>query len=128
MAEPLHQFKAEFFKALAHPTRIRILERLRDGEGTVGELQRVLGLDQSAVSQQLAVLRRQAIVEAEKRGATVRYRVRDETLFQLLDVARLMFNNRLTVSQDLLRALRAEDRAGRVPRADTGRPRRPVRR
>ncbi len=128
MAEPLHQFKAEFFKALAHPTRIRILERLRDGEGTVGELQRVLGLDQSAVSQQLAVLRRQAIVEAEKQGATVRYRVRDETLFQLLDVARQMFNNRLTVSQDLLRALQAEDRAGRVSRADAGRPRRPIRR
>jgi DNA-binding transcriptional ArsR family regulator len=128
MAEPLHEFKAEFFKALAHPTRIRILERLRDGEGTVGELQRVLGLDQSAVSQQLAVLRRQAIVEAEKQGATVRYRVRDETLFQLLDVARQMFNNRLTVSQDLLRALQAEDRAARIPRADAGRPRRPVRR
>jgi ArsR family transcriptional regulator len=120
MTEPLHHFKAEFFKALAHPTRIRILERLRDGEGTVGELQRVLGLDQSAVSQQLAVLRRQAIVEAEKQGAMVRYRVRDETLFQLLDAARQMFNNRLTVSQDLLRALRAEDRAGRT--------RRPVRR
>jgi ArsR family transcriptional regulator len=128
MAEPLHQFKAEFFKALAHPTRIRILERLRVGQGTVGELQRVLGLDQSAVSQQLAVLRREAIVEAEKQGVTVRYRVRDETLFQLLDVARRMFDNRLTVSQNLLRALRAEDRAGRVPRGDAGRRRRAARR
>ena len=123
MTEPLHQFKAEFFKALAHPTRIRILERLRVGEGTVGELQRVLGVDQSAVSQQLAVLRRQAIVEAEKQGATVRYRVRDTTLFQLLDVARQMFNNRLTVSQALLRALRAEDRAGRIARLAAGRTR-----
>ncbi len=127
MAEPLHQFKAEFFKALAHPTRIRILERLRDGEGKVGELQRVLGLDQSVVSQQLAVLRRQGIVEAEKQGATVRYRVRDEGLFELLDVARRMFDRRLTMTQALLRQLRAEDR-GKPGRPDTARGRRPGRR
>jgi len=127
MAEPLHEFKAEFFKALAHPTRIRILERLRDGEGTVGELQRALGLDQSVVSQQLAVLRRQGIVEAEKQGATVHYRVRDEGLFQLLDVARQMFDRRLTLTQALLRQLRAEDR-GKAGRADAARGRRPGRR
>lgn len=127
MAEPLHQFKAEFFKALAHPTRIRILERLRDGEGKVGELQRVLGLDQSVVSQQLAVLRRQGIVEAEKQGATVRYRVRDEGLFELLDVARRMFDRRLTMTQALLRQLRAEDR-GKPGRPDAARGRRPGRR
>jgi DNA-binding transcriptional ArsR family regulator len=83
MPERLQEFKAEFFKALAHPTRIRILERLRDADGTVGDLQRALGLDQSVVSQQLAVLRRQGLVEAEKQGATVRYGVRDATLFQL---------------------------------------------
>jgi DNA-binding transcriptional ArsR family regulator len=118
MPDTLQDFKAEFFKALAHPTRIRILERLREGEGTVGELQRVLGLDQSVVSQQLAVLRRQGIVEAEKQGATVRYGVRDATLFALLDVARQIFNNRLTMTQALLRELRAE----------IGRPRRPGRR
>ncbi len=126
MAEPLHEFKAEFFKALAHPTRIRILERLRDGEGTVGELQRALGLDQSVVSQQLAVLRRQGIVEAEKQGATVRYRVRDEGLFQLLDAARQMFDRRLTLTQALLRQLRAEAR-GNAGRADAARARRPAR-
>jgi DNA-binding transcriptional ArsR family regulator len=108
MAEPLHEFKADFFKALASPTRIRILERLRLGEATVGELQRALDLDQSAVSQQLAVLRRQGIVDAAKHGATVRYRVHDETLFQLLDAARAMFDNRLTKTQALLRQLRAE--------------------
>jgi len=126
MAEPLHEFKAEFFKALAHPTRIRILGRLREGEGTVGELQRALGLDQSVVSQQLAVLRRQGIVAAEKQGATVRYRVRDEGLFQLLDVARQMFDRRLTMTQALLRQLRAEHR-GKAGRADAARSRRPGR-
>src|SRR5215472_10815002 len=98
MVERLHEFKAEFFKALAHPTRIRILEQLRNAEATVGDLQRTLGLDQSVVSQQLGVLRRQGLVEAEKQGATVRYGVRDTALFQLLDVARQIFNNRLAIS------------------------------
>ncbi len=115
MGEDLQRFKAEFFKALAHPTRIRILERLRAGAGTVGELQRALELDQSVVSRQLGVLRRQGIVEAAQQGAAVRYAVRDATLFQLLDVARLIFNNRLSTTQTLLRQLRAE--AGRPRRA-----------
>jgi DNA-binding transcriptional ArsR family regulator len=128
MPERLQEFKAEFFKALAHPTRIAILERLRDGEGTVGELGRALGLEQSIVSQQLGVLRRQGIVEAEKQGAAVRYRVRDANLFQLLDVARQIFNNRLAVTQALLRELRAEDRGGRAIRPDGARSRRAGRR
>jgi ArsR family transcriptional regulator len=122
MTEPLHQFKAEFFKALAHPSRIRLLERLRFGEATVGDLQRALGLDQSVVSQQLSVLRSQSIVEATKQGASVRYRVQDQALFDLLDVARRMFNNRLTTTQTLLRQLRAEDRAARPGRAASRRP------
>jgi DNA-binding transcriptional ArsR family regulator len=122
MTEPLHQFKAEFFKALAHPTRIRILERLRLGDATVGDLQRALDLDQSAVSQQLGVLRREHIVVAQKQGASVRYEVRDETLFVLLDAARRMFNNRLTTTQSLLRQLRAEDRAARPGRGARRRP------
>jgi DNA-binding transcriptional ArsR family regulator len=122
MTEPLHQFKAEFFKALAHPTRIRILERLRLGDATVGDLQRALDLDQSAVSQQLGVLRREHIVVAQKQGASVRYEVRDETLFVLLDAARRMFNNRLTTTQSLLRQLRAEDRAARPGRGVRRRP------
>jgi ArsR family transcriptional regulator len=122
MAEPLHRFKAEFFKALAHPTRIRILERLRAGEAAVSDLQRALGLDQSAVSQQLAVLRAQGIVATHKLGASVRYRVPDEALFDLLDAARRLFDNRLTLSQTLLRQLRAESRGARPARSPVRRP------
>jgi ArsR family transcriptional regulator len=122
MTEPLHQFKAEFFKALAHPTRIRILERLRGGEAAVSDLQRALGLDQSAVSQQLAVLRSQGIVAAQKAGASVRYRVPDEALFDLLDTARRLFDNRLTLNQALLRQLRAERRPTRPARPAARRP------
>ena len=73
----LQTFKAEFFKALAHPVRIRILEILVSGERSVQELQEALDLDQPTVSQQLAVLRAKNIVKARKEGTTVRYIVRD---------------------------------------------------
>jgi DNA-binding transcriptional ArsR family regulator len=106
----LQAFKADFFKALAHPIRIRILEILRRGERSVHELQMRLGLDQSTVSQQLAVLRAKNIVAAQKEGTTVRYRIRDPLVGDLLDVARRIFNNQLTGTQTMLRALRQEAR------------------
>src|ERR1044071_2638667 len=99
MNQPLHQFKAEFFKALGHPARLVILENLRTGEKSVNELQAALGIDQSSVSQQLAVLRGKNIVESRKQGTVVYYRVRDPMVFQLLDVAREIFNNHLIDTQ-----------------------------
>ena len=107
---PLQAFKAEFFKALAHPIRIRILELLLTGARTVNELGTALELDQPTVSQQLAVLRQKHVVEARKEGITVRYTVRDPQLRDLLDVARLIFNNQLTGTQTMLRELRRESR------------------
>ena len=106
----LQSFKAEFFKALAHPVRIRLLEVLRHGERSVQELQARLGLDQSIVSQQLAILRAKHIVTARKEGTTVRYEVRDPLVGDLLDVARRVFNNQLAGTQNMLRALRQEAR------------------
>jgi len=106
----LQSFKAEFFKALAHPVRIHILEMLREGEQSVQELQGALGLDQSTVSQQLAVLRAKHVVRARKEGTTVRYAVVDPSIGDLLDVARRIFNNQLTGTQTLLRALSREGR------------------
>jgi DNA-binding transcriptional ArsR family regulator len=81
----LQSFKAEFFKALAHPIRIRILEMLRAHDRSVQELQALLDLDQSTASQQLAVLRAKNIVTARKEGTTVRYAVRDALVGDLLD-------------------------------------------
>ena len=104
----LQAFKAEFFKALAHPVRIRILEILRHGSRSVQELQVALALDQAAVSQQLAVLRAKNVVGARKEGTTVRYTVRDPRVGELLDVARRIFNSQLAGSQTMLRALRRE--------------------
>src|SRR5678809_1250304 len=84
----LQLFKAQFFRALAHPTRIRILEILVNGQRTVQQLQEELTLDQPLVSQQLAVLRHQGIVLARKEGLSVRYALRDPLIGALLDVSR----------------------------------------
>ena len=108
----LQMFKAEFFRALAHPTRIRVLEILMRWGRTVQELQEALALDQPIVSQQLAVLRNHGIVAAQKEGLSVRYTLRDPVVGDLLDVARRIFNNRLTNTQGLLRELQRESRRG----------------
>jgi DNA-binding transcriptional ArsR family regulator len=106
--EGLRQFKAEFFKALAHPMRIRILELLREGPLSVGQLREAVGAPASSISQQLAVLRSRNIVATDRRGTTVIYHVRDAGLFELLDVARRIFNGHLADTIDLLRLVEAE--------------------
>ena len=107
---PLQAFKAEFFKALAHPLRIRILELLIGGERSVLELQRALDAEQPIVSQQLAVLRAKRIVRARKEGTTVRYAVGDPEIRALLEAARRIFNNQLIGSRSMLRELARERR------------------
>jgi ArsR family transcriptional regulator len=115
----LQAFKAAFFKALAHPVRIRILELLVRGDRSVLELQEALQLDQPVVSQQLAVLRASNVVSGSKSGLSVRYSVRDPLIADLLDVARRMFNNHLVGTQDMLRTLQRERRQRRR-RVDAG--------
>jgi len=110
MYSNLQVFKAEFFRALAHPIRIRILESLGKNERSVQELQRLLDLDQPVVSQQLAVLRGKGIVAARKSGSTVRYALRDPLVTQLLETAREIFNHHLVGTQDMLKELRKEAR------------------
>ncbi len=108
----LQTFKARFFRALAHPVRIKILEILTRGDRSVQELQETLGLDQPVVSQQLAVLRNQGIVTSQKQGMSVRYALRDRTIEELLDVARRIFNNHLVDTGGMLRELQREARRG----------------
>jgi DNA-binding transcriptional ArsR family regulator len=109
-AEDLQAFKAAFFRALAHPVRIRILEILVRGERSVQELQETLGVDQPVVSQQLAVLRATNIVSGKKEGVSVRYTVRDPLIGKLLETARQIFNNHLVGTKDLLKELQREHR------------------
>jgi DNA-binding transcriptional ArsR family regulator len=109
----LQNLKAEFFKALGHPTRVRILEILRHGSHSVQDLQQALALDQSVVSQHLSRLRAKNIVEARKEGTTVRYSVRDPAVGELLDVARRIFSRHLEGTQTMLRELQREQRVAR---------------
>jgi DNA-binding transcriptional ArsR family regulator len=106
----LQIFKTEFFRALAHPIRIRILEILCDGDRSVQELQDELKVDQPLVSQQLAVLRGKNIVTSRKLGTTVKYAIRDPLVGDLLKTARLIFENHLKETQTMLRELRKEGR------------------
>jgi ArsR family transcriptional regulator len=106
MKQEYHDFKAEFFKTLAHPVRLEILDHLRSGEKNVSELQALLDLDQSTVSQQLARLRRSNIVGSRKQGTVVYYTVQDPTIFDLLDVAQEIFSNHVIGTQTILDARR----------------------
>ena len=106
----LQTFKADFFRALGHPVRIRLVEELSQGERTVAELQQALRIPQPLVSQQLAVLRGRELVSTRKSGANVVYALRDPLLADLLAVARRIFDNRLTDTTAMLRALRREAR------------------
>jgi ArsR family transcriptional regulator len=98
----LGRFKAEFFKALAHPLRIAVLDALRNGELGVNGLSHLLKVEQSNLSQQLAILRARNIVVGRKEGLNVYYSVRDATVFKLLDVAKEIFNNHLIDVRDML--------------------------
>jgi ArsR family transcriptional regulator len=101
----ISQFKAAFFKALAHPLRIRILDALRQGEVGVNDLSARLNVEQSNLSQQLAILRGRNVVVGRKDGNSVFYSVADPQIFKLLDVARNIFNNHLVDVKDLLSQL-----------------------
>jgi ArsR family transcriptional regulator len=101
----LSQFAAEFFRALAHPVRTRILDELRWGEVGVTGLCLRLKVEQSTLSQQLAVLRNRSIVVGRKDGQSVLYSVRDPEIFELLDIAKKIFNNHLVDMQDVLSQL-----------------------
>jgi DNA-binding transcriptional ArsR family regulator len=101
----LAKFKAEFFKALAHPLRIRVIDALRKGEIGVNDLCSLLEVEQSTLSQQLALLRSRNIVVGRKEGQNVYYSIRDTAIFRLLDVAKEIFNNQLVSVQDMLSQL-----------------------
>lgn len=99
----LQDFKAELFKALANPVRIRIIELLRaEGSLTVGEIQTRVGVEPANASQHLAILRGQGIVEARKEGTSAWYSIADPECFAILDAGRTMFERRLAAQASLL--------------------------
>jgi DNA-binding transcriptional ArsR family regulator len=104
-ARPAHEVKANLFRVLGHPARVRILELLRDGERSVGALQAELELDSGGTSQHLAALRRIGLVESRREGTSVFYRVDDEHVFDLLAAGRSIVGRRLAEQQSILREL-----------------------
>jgi ArsR family transcriptional regulator len=107
MRQQLSEFKADFFKALAHPLRISILDALRDGELTVNEISQRFEVEQANASQQLAVLRNRNIVVTRKDGANVYYSVSDKSIFKLLDAAKEIFNHHLVGVRSMLEEIHA---------------------
>jgi DNA-binding transcriptional ArsR family regulator len=108
MTQELRRFKAEIFQALAHPTRIAIVELLRNGELSAGQLIEQLGLEQANASQHLAVLRGKQIVVNRKEGNQVFYSLRDKALIEVLDILKRYFYSQLTQTASMLKEIRAD--------------------
>ena len=104
-ARPVHEVKANLFRVLGHPARVRILELLRDDERSVGALQAELGLDSGGTSQHRAALRRSGGVESRREGTSVYYRVADARVFDLLAAGRDVITQQLAEQQSILREL-----------------------
>jgi DNA-binding transcriptional ArsR family regulator len=108
MTTPLHQLKAEFFKTLGHPLRIRVLEMLSVREHSVGEMLLELDVEASHLSQQLAVLRRPGLVAARREGSTVSYSLTNPQVAELLAVARHILTTVLSDQLELLGDLQVQ--------------------
>ena len=113
MQDALRQFKADFFQALAHPTRIAIVEQLRDGELSAGALIERLGIEQANASQHLAVLRAKNILVNRRSGNQVFYSVRDPLIIDVLDIMRRYFHKHMN---DILATLKSIDKPTRIHR------------
>lgn len=116
---PIADAKADLFKALAHPARVRVLELLAEREHSIGELAEQAGLELSHLSQQVTVLRRAGIVDSRRVKSTVFCSLRDPQTAELLAVARRMLSKNLRQGQELLAALDGADDA--VSLADSAR-------
>jgi len=109
VSRPLYQAKADFFKTLGHPARIRVLELLAIRERAVSELLPEIGIEPAHLSQQLAVLRRAGLVVSHKEGSTVFYSLTSPQVAELLAVARRILTELVTVQVELLADLRATE-------------------
>ena len=107
MPTPVYEVKAQFFKTLGHPARIRVLEVLAGGARSVSELQPDVGIEASHLSQQLSVLRKAGVVEAERQGSSMIYSVTDPQVFELLSVAKQIITTSLSGAEDMLADLDA---------------------
>jgi len=109
MPNPLRRFKAEIFQALAHPTRIAIVEALRHGEMSAGQLIEELEVEQANASQHLAILRAKQIVVNRKEGNQVFYSLRDPVLVEVLDILKRYFYAHLSQTMSMLEEIQLDE-------------------
>jgi DNA-binding transcriptional ArsR family regulator len=112
--ESLRRFKAGVFRALAHSTRIGIVEQLRFGELSVGELCQRLDIEQANASQHLAILRSKHLVETRKDGNQIFYRLRDPLLGEMLESLRRFYVSHMQETWAMLQV--EEQTAADTPR------------
>jgi DNA-binding transcriptional ArsR family regulator len=115
VSTPLYQLKAEFFKTLGHPARIRVLELLSEREHAVAEMLPEVGIEAAHLSQQLAVLRRANLVVTRKEGSNVYYSLTSPHVAELLRVARTILSGVLAGQAELLADLQAAQMQGKPP-------------
>ena len=108
MSQELRRFKAEIFHALAHPTRIAIVEALRKGETSAGQLIEELKLEQANASQHFAVLRSKQIVTSRKESNQVFYSLRDPVLIEVLDILKRYFYAHLSQTMSMMKEIQME--------------------
>ena|SRR5579884_910037 len=114
MEDDLRRFKSEIFQGLANPTRIAIVELLRDGELSAGQLIEKLGLEQANASQHLSVLRAKQIVVGRRAGNQVYYSIRDRALIEVLDILRSYFYAQLSSTVNMLKQAARQEPGRRV--------------
>ncbi len=108
MQSLLRSYKASVFQALSHPTRIAVVEALREGELAAGAIQERLGIEQANLSQHLATLRSRQIVATRKEGNQVFYSLKNPVLLEVLDIMRRYFQAHLTDAIQMLNEIEAE--------------------
>ena len=99
------KIKADFLKALGHPVRLAVIERLKMREASVGQLVSALGVEQSSISKHLAILRLAGILTARQVGVTVFYSVKDRGIYKVLRPISEILRKKLTESRDILSRL-----------------------
>jgi ArsR family transcriptional regulator len=116
MLQSLRQFKADIFQALGHPTRVAIVEYLRHGETSVGQLCEKVGIEQANASQHLAVLRNKHLVDTRKEGNQIFYRLRDPVLGDMLELMRQYFFAHMNEAMQMLKEEQQEENKARRER------------
>ncbi|OIO38235.1 MAG: hypothetical protein AUJ72_02815 [Candidatus Omnitrophica bacterium CG1_02_46_14] len=105
MTNQIYLIKTAFLKALAHPTRLQILEILCRGESSVGQFAQVLGVDQPTVSRHLGILKQGGVVAARQEGLSVLYKIQNEAMTEFLQKLTELLKRKLQVDQEILKGV-----------------------